>query len=261
MGTIKSNETQTVKEQYASSKSLDIRINFHNMYSTNKLGFGPWLVSNYDIKEGMKVLELGCGTASMWIGHDDLVDRCEKFVLSDFSEGMLSTAKENVGERQNIEYKQVDIQNIPFEDNSFDIVIANMMLYHVPDLDKAVAEVRRVLKDGGTFYSATYGEHNFNDIIAEWFGLIGENYDPNHLYTLDNGSKALSKQFKNIEIRRYEDSLHITKVDDLVEYLQTLKSLHGIGSMTREQMHEMLEPHVEDGIINLQKEYGTFIAR
>ena len=60
-----SNDRDAVKAQYASSKSLDIRLNFHNMYSTNKMGFGPWLVSNYEIKEGMKVLELGTGTGSM----------------------------------------------------------------------------------------------------------------------------------------------------------------------------------------------------
>lgn len=255
-----SNDKDAVQEQYASSKSLDIRLNFHNMYSTNKMGFGPWLVSNYEIKEGMKVLELGIGTGSMWVGHDDLVARCDKLVLSDFSEGMLETAKKNVGERANVEFKQIDVQNIPYEDGSFDIVIANMMLYHVPDINKAVSEIRRVLKDDGVFYSATYGEHNFNDIIAEWFGIIGENYDPNHLFTLQNGGAVLEKEFAKVEVRRYQDSLHITKVDDLVEYLQSLKALHGIGTLGRDKMFEMLNPHVENGAIDLQKEYGTFVA-
>ncbi len=256
-----SNDKEAVKAQYASSKGLDTRINFHNKYSTNKMGFSHWLTSNYEIKEGMKVLELGTGTGDMWKGKDDLISKCDKLVLSDFSEGMLDTAKKNVGERTNIEYRQIDVQNIPFEDGSFDIVIANMMLYHVPDIDKAVSEIGRVLKSDGVFYSATYGEHNFNDIIAEWFGLAGENYAPNHLFTLQNGSDILGKEFADIEVRRYEDSLHVTDLEDLADYLQSLKALHSIGTMKRDDIIKLLLPHAEGGAIDLQKEYGTFIAR
>jgi len=256
-----SNDKEAVKAQYASSKGLDTRINFHNKYSTNKMGFSHWLTSNYEIKEGMKVLELGTGTGDMWQGKDDLISKCDKLVLSDFSESMLDTAKKNVGERTNIEYRQIDVQNIPFEDRSFDVVIANMMLYHVPDIDKAVSEIGRVLKADGVFYSATYGEHNFNDIIAEWFGLAGENYAPNHLFTLQNGSDILGKEFADIEVRRYEDSLHVTDLEDLADYLQSLKALHSIGTMKRDDIIKLLLPHAEGGAIDLQKEYGTFIAR
>ena len=256
-----SNDKDAVKAQYASSKSLDTRIYFHNRYSTNKIGFGAWLISNYEIRDGMRVLELGTGTADMWTGHDDLLSKCGKLVLSDFSEGMLETARKNVGERENVEYKQIDVQNIPFEDRSFDIVIANMMLYHVPDIEKAVSEIGRVLKDDGVFYSATYGEYNFNDIIAEWFGLVGENYEPNHLFTLQNSRDILGKEFADIEIRRYEDSLHVTDIEALADYLQSLKALHGIGTMKRDDILKMLSLHEEGGAINLQKEYGTFIAR
>ncbi len=256
-----SNDKDAVKDQYASSKGLDTRINFHNMYSTNKMGFGPWLISNYEIREGMKVLELGTGTGDIWTGHDDLIAKCGKLVLSDLSEGMLETSEKNIGERTNVEYRQIDVQHIPFEDSSFDIIIANMMLYHVPDIHKAVSEIRRVLKDDGVFYSATYGEHNFNDTIAEWFGLIGENYDPNHLFTLQNGSDILGKEFADIEVRRYEDSLHVTNIEDLADYLQSLKALHGIGSMERDEILKMLSLHEEGGAIDLRKEYGTFIAR
>ena len=68
-----SNDKEAVKAQYASPKGLDTRINFHNRYSTNKMGFSRWLISNYEIKEGMKVLELGTGTGDMWTGKDDLI--------------------------------------------------------------------------------------------------------------------------------------------------------------------------------------------
>ena len=58
----------------------------------------------------MRVLELGCGTGSMWIGRSELIGLCSKLVLSDFSEGMLETAKQNVGTYENLTYKTIDIQ-------------------------------------------------------------------------------------------------------------------------------------------------------
>lgn len=112
----------------------------------------------------MRVLELGCGTGSMWVGKGDLVKKCGKLILSDFSEGMLEQTRETLKDLKGIEYQTIDIQNIPYEEHTFDIVIANMMLYHVPDLQKGLREVRRVLKEGGRFYCATFGK---NGIMPE----------------------------------------------------------------------------------------------
>ena len=97
-----SNNTEAVKEQYKTSNGLDTRISFHDKYSTNKLGYGNWIVSNYHISAGMKVLELGCGTGSLWIGRDELISQFGKLVLTDFSEGMLETARKNLGEKDQI---------------------------------------------------------------------------------------------------------------------------------------------------------------
>ncbi|WP_029231175.1 class I SAM-dependent methyltransferase [Butyrivibrio sp. VCB2006] len=256
-----SNDEAAVKAQYANSNSLSTRINFHELYSTNKQGYGNWIMSNYEIPEGAKVLELGCGTGASWIGHDDLIAKCDKLLLTDFSEGMLETCKKNVGERDNVEYMQADIQDLPFEDNSFDIVIANAMLYHIPDLDKGVREVRRVLKDGGTFYASTYGENGFSEELAKWFDLGGEAFMPNHNFTLVNGKDILGKQFSDVQVLFYKDSFHITNVEDLADYLQSLKALHGIGSLSREKTIEVLLTHEVNGAIDLPKDYGMFIAR
>ena len=89
----------------------------------------------------MKVLELGCGTGDMWKNSQSLIKACSKLILSDFSEGMVATTKSNIGNYENTEYKVIDIQEIPYENETFDVVIANMMLYHVPDIDKGLNEV------------------------------------------------------------------------------------------------------------------------
>lgn len=165
MGNI--NDVSIVKQQYANANNLNTRISVHDRYSTNKMGFGNWIVSNYRIDKGMKVLELGCGTGDMWKNREGLIKLCSKLTLSDFSEGMLSTAKNNIGKCNNVDYIIIDIQEIPFEKETFDVVIANMMLYYVPDIDKGLAEVRRVLKRGGLFYCATYEGHQIIEYLSK----------------------------------------------------------------------------------------------
>ena len=256
-----SNDAEAVKAQYSTSSGLNTRIAFHDKYSTNKTGYGNWILSNYEIPEGAKVLELGCGTAGMWAGHDDLIAECGLLLLTDLSEGMLSEARANVGERDNVEYALADIQDLPFEDGSFDVVIANAMLYHVPDIEKGIREVRRVLKSNGTFYCATYGERNFSDVLAEWFELDGDSFTPYHNFTLQNGEHMLKAAFTDVKTGLYEDSLRITDIDDLVGYLQTLVSLKAIADLPFDRIREILMRHSCNGTIELPKEYGMFICR
>ena len=114
------NNSITVNKQYANSNNLSTRISIHDKYSTNKMGFGNWIFSNYLIESGMKILELGCGTGDMWRGREELINRCGKIILSDFSEGMVATTRTNIGEHENVEYEVIDIQNIPYENETFD---------------------------------------------------------------------------------------------------------------------------------------------
>ncbi|MBO4325616.1 MAG: class I SAM-dependent methyltransferase [Lachnospiraceae bacterium] len=254
------NNSEEVKKQYADSGNLSTRISIHDKYSVNRQGFGNWIFSNYRIEPGMKVLELGCGTGSMWKGQGELIAKCGMLVLSDFSEGMVGTAKENVGTPGNIEYKVIDIQNIPYEDGTFDAVIANMMLYHVPDLKKGLSEVRRVLKKDGTFYCATYGEHGIVEYLAALLGRYGVEDKINKVFTLQNGAEILGEFFDKVEKREYIDSLAVTDVDDMVEYIYSLSSMTTLSEVPKAEIRDILIKHMNDGVLTVPKEYGMFLA-
>ena len=255
------NNQKKVKEQYANAGNLNTRISIHQKYSTNKTGFGNWIFSNYKISQGMKVLELGCGTGDMWKGHEDLISQCDRLVLSDFSEGMLENAKANLRDSAGLEYHVIDIQNIPFEDESFDVVIANMMLYHVPDIARGLSEVSRVLKKGGAFYCATFGEHGIIEFLSKALYAYGVEDKVNKNFTLQNGKEILEPFFSDIQKLDYEDSLAVTNIDDLIEYIYSLSSMTSLSSVPREEIHEVLAKYVVNGVLTVPKEYGMFCCK
>ena len=197
----------------------------------------------------------------MWKEHLHLLDNGSTAVLSDFSEGMLNEAKGNVGEQPNIEYRIINIQDIPYEDNSFDVVIANMMLYHVPDLKKGVSEVARVLKNDGTFYCATYGENGIVQYLEALLYEYGVNNDMNKSFTLQNGAEKLSEYFGKVERLDREDGLKITNLDDLIEYIYSTTRMANIADVDRAILEEILRSKMVDGMIYIPKEYGMFVAR
>lgn len=254
------NDAAVVKQQYATETNLNTRISIHEKYSTNKTGFGNWIFSNYDISAGMNVLELGCGTGDMWKGKESMIISCSKLVLSDFSAGMVRASKENVGIYDNVEYRIIDIQEIPYEDETFDIVIANMMLYHVPDLHKALSEVRRVLKKNGKFYCATYGEHGITEYLTKLFSEYGIEDSINKTFTLQNGERILRNFFSKVEKLEYADSLRVTEVDDMVEYIYSLTCMMPLKNVPKQEVKEILLRHTSNGVLTVPKEYGMFQA-
>lgn len=204
--------------------------------------------------------ELGCGTGDMWKDKEAMIASCSKLVLSDFSAGMVKVSKETVGIHDNVEYQVIDIQDIPFGDETFDIVIANMMLYHVPDLHRALTEVRRVLKKGGKFYCATYGEHGITEYLTTLFSEYGVEDSINKNFTLQNGYEILGKVFSKVEKLEYVDSLQVREVDDMVEYIYSLSSMMPLRNVPKQDIKNILLQHTSDGILNVPKEYGMFRA-
>lgn len=248
-----------IENQYKTAQNLNTRISIHDKYSTNKQPFGDWIVSHYDIAPGAKVLELGCGTGSMWVKNLHLLQEGAELTLTDFSEGMLETAKQNIS-CEAVTFRQVDIQNIPYPDASFDVVIANMMLYHVPDLHKGLSEVRRVLKPGGKFYCATYGIHGIVEYVTDLLKDLNVSGQVGTTFTLQNGAESLGQHFASVRRLDREDGLAITDTGDFADYIYSLSSLTNMENVPREVLLDALERRTKDGVLFVPKEYGMFIC-
>lgn len=255
------NEDRIIREQYKTAHHLNTRISIHDKYSVNKMGFGNWIFSHYEMKPNIEILELGCGNGDMWKNKLDALKNHSKLVLTDFSEGMVAAAKAQIGEHPSVSYDVVNIEDIPYETKRFDIVIANMMLYHVPNLGQGLSEVKRVVKDDGIFYCATYGEHGIVPYIAGLLKDYGVSDKTNKGFTLQNGKGILEKYFSEVQRVDYEDFLEVTNVEDIVDYIYSLPSMTEIANVDRNRIRNVLEKHMVDGVLKVPKEYGMFICR
>lgn len=243
-----------VQKQYATSARLETRISIHEKYSRNKRPFGEWIVSHYHLRPGQQVLELGCGTGSMWHGVQ-LPDGCH-VTLTDLSEGMLETARLNTA-HLHADYAICDAMALPYDDNSYDIIIANMMLYHVPDIACALREIRRVLKPDGRFFAATFGEYGVVEAVLDMLHLP---CTVNHRFTLQNGSGQLQEYFSNVRIMQREDALDITDLADLIAYLRSMQGMTVLADIPDKTLINAFRSHMKYGVLSLPKEYGLFIC-
>ncbi|MEO8956871.1 MAG: class I SAM-dependent methyltransferase [Ktedonobacteraceae bacterium] len=160
-----SNQHYLLTNQYNNAQKLEARIQLHQLFSTNRYSWFRWVFDHFALPPQSLILELGCGPGYLWSKNADCIPAQGQITLSDFSPGMLQEAQQNLRDIQrSFTFQQVDAQSIPFETESFDAVIANHMLYHVPDRARALAEIHRVLKPGGVFYAATNGRNNMREL-------------------------------------------------------------------------------------------------
>ena len=253
------NNARQVQKQYEKADQLQVRIRLHAKYSTNKEPFGRWIYKQYALEENMRMLEVGCGDGSMWGNADALLPRGTQLVLTDFSAGMLEAARGNArGEK--ISFLQADVQKLPFEDETFDAVFANMMLYHVPDIHKGLHEIVRVLKKGGRMYAATYGENGISGYLGELLSGYGVKSDMNRTFTLQNGGEILQRHFQHVEMRTREDGLAITDKEDFLNYIFSMTAMMGAADADRDSVRKLLDARMQDGVIYIPKEYGMFVC-
>ena len=82
----------------------------------------------------------------------------------------------------------------------------------------------------------------------------------NHAFTLQNGEQILRRHFKWVERHNYSDSLAVTDVEDLVDYMRSLTGVTSLRTLPREQLRAVLQSHMVDGVLTVPKDYGMFIA-
>lgn len=254
-----------VQDQYKDSSNLDARLEIHRRFSTNSYGWFNWVFDALiTLPKDANVLELGCGTGMIWKECADRIPAGWTITLSDLSQGMLDAAWRNlVVTGRNFKIEQIDAQSIPYKDETFDIVIANHMIYHVPDRSKALAEINRVLKKSGHLIATTVGESHMKE-LTDWLQRVDNDNDFSPFilpFTLENGKEQLEKVFSEVTLSRYEDSLQVTDVDLLIAYLRSAIRASEVSDDELAKVKIDLENELKkNGRIFISKDSGLFEA-
>lgn len=249
-----------VSDQYRNASNLHARIGLHERFSTNKYGFFRWEFDQLNLPSPSHVLELGCGSGLLWIKNRDRIPAGWDVTLSDLSPGMLQEARDNLQAIPRLfKYEVIDAQSIPFEDETFDAVVANHMLYHVPDRPKALSEIYRVLKPNGYFYAATNGRTSPRGSIGIRDWIVSGIYKESEDFNLEAGGSEIAQWFSAVTPHRYEDSLAVTEVKPLVDYVRSGKRL---SDEEVQEFERAVEKEIAlHGVIHIPKAPGMFISQ
>ena len=251
-------------EQYGDTSNLNARFELHARFSTNRRGWHPWVFDRLKVPPGGRILEVGCGPGYLWTHNAERIPTHWKVTLSDFSPGMVRASREGLsGFEATFDFVVCDVQAIPLDDHEFDVVIANHMLYHVPDRKRAFAQIRRILKPGGYFHAAANGKGDKRSVTE-----LGRRVNPSAFpdkatnsdwFSLESGHKELDEWFSDVRLRKYEDALRITESAPLVAYFKSFgrlsdKELRELGKIADREI-------AGKGAIHIRKQPGLLVAK
>lgn len=259
--------------QYRDASNLNARGSLHARFGTNPYPWFRWLFDQLlaIAPAQARIVEVGCGPAGLWAENLDRLPAGWRMTLTDFSEGMVATARERLASAPQSAFtiQAADVEALPFAEHSFDVAIANHMLYHVPDRPKALGELRRALRPGSALLAATNGQDNMRELDEIIFSVTPDSRDTEwkasfrHPFNLENGGEQLAPFFADVAITRYEDSLRVTDEAALVAYIQSI-DLPGMRGADKQaalaaEVHKRMT--ASGGVYTITKSVGVFTGR
>jgi SAM-dependent methyltransferase len=212
--------------QYATGRNLAARQSIYQ-YAMDEADFISWAVDQVDWSG--RVLDLGCGNgrylralSSRSVGG---------LVGADLSPGMVREVLESWEGPVLPDMVVADAEGIPFADGAFDGALAMHMLYHVPHMDRAVAELRRVVRGGGAVLFSTNGSGHLQELRDAWTDAAAEVSGGRALpflsaggaFELESGRSILAEAFERVERRDLRRELRIPAVEPIVDYLESAR--------------------------------------
>jgi SAM-dependent methyltransferase len=199
-------DPDVVRREYADERGLAARFSIY----ARKHGPDPRELAFEAIAAARprRVLDVGCG-------RGELAERVRRELRADVRAVDQSERMVELTRARGVDAVVGDVQALPFGDGEFDVAVANWMLYHVPDLDRALAELARVLRPGGRLVAATNGVRH----LGEMWDLVGRDLSERRtMFMRETGLDLLAPHFSRVE-RIEVDGWVDMKAEDLRDYV------------------------------------------
>ncbi|MDK2564470.1 MerR family transcriptional regulator [Romboutsia sedimentorum] len=252
-------------QQYVDSSNLNANVKLQDRFSSNKHGWYNWTFNNIKLRKKSKVLEIGCGNGALWAKNIESLNDKVEVTLTDVCQDMINDAKLNLdGYNKKFNFKIVDPNNIAYEDESFDIIIANHILFYMNDLDKVLSEIKRVLKVGGRFYCSTIGgDHmkELEELMIKFNSNIKISEEKlSNKFGLDNGEYILQKYFTDIHKHLYKDELVVNDTKGILEYIYSIPgNILEVIDTKKKEFEVYIDKNIQqNGAINITNSNGLF---
>jgi len=250
-------QKEEIEKQYAGSDNLQKRINIH-VYSTSKVPWFAWVLEGLELKPGMKILELGCGTGALWIQQRENLPEDLEILLTDSSEGMLESAREVLKPfkeyfaKKNIcfRFQKLAAEDFVATEEKYDRIIANHMLYHVAGdkRPRLLENCAKSLKETGMFYASTVGRTHMREMFDLQKAFDSRMNPPGWFsegFELENGGEQLQKAFAKVTVEEQQNDLLVPDAGVLYHYIESLPGSNGkIISERGEEFRKFLEKRV-----------------
>lgn len=134
---------------------------------------GEALAEAADIKSGERVLDVAAGNGNVTLAA---ARRFANVTSTDYVPALLDKGRERArAEGLNVRFLEADVENLPFEDQSFDVVVSTLGSMFAPDHVRTASEMMRVLRSGGRIGLASWTPQGF---IGRLFKTIGAHVPP-----------------------------------------------------------------------------------
>jgi len=263
-------------QMYATEEPLAVRIRTHKLYTQPKSDFHAWVLDHVPWRGDERVLDIGCGSGAYIEPVCQRLTRGGRLLAGDLSWGMLCDVAAKPLPAC-VALLNGDAMRLPLPNGCCDVVLANHMLYHVPQIEETVAQIHRVLRPGGHLVAATNARDAMQAFITEVEQACHALGYPLELppaparvrFTLENGWAFLKPCFPDVKLDAFESALVFSEAAPPVAYINSLRHIYSPQlphDLAWETLIEQVERQIRS-IIAAQAEYqvakttGVFIAR